>query len=78
MIKINIIIDNIMQDPMVVTYKLIINHIEIIYITNKNMIRIFNFDKIMSNVIVVGREVMLGTIVLYGRKLSRKRKKTPN
>ncbi len=78
MIKINIIINNIMQDPMVVIGKIIISQIEIIDITNKDIIKILNFDIIMSNVIIVERKVMSRTIVLYGRKLLRKRRRTPN
>jgi hypothetical protein len=32
----------------------------------------------VSNVIVVGRKVMLGMIILYGRKLLRKRRRNLN
>jgi hypothetical protein len=67
-----------MQDPMVVIGKIIISQIEIIDITNKDIIKILNFDIIMSNVIIVERKVMSRTIVLYGRKLLRKRRRTPN
>jgi hypothetical protein len=77
MIKINIIIDNIMQDPMVVISKIIINQIKIIDITSKDIIKILNFEKIMSDVIVVGRKVMSRMTILYGRKLLKK-KRTPN
>ncbi len=53
MIKINIIIDNIMQDPMVVIGKIIISQIGITNITNMDIIKILDSDKIVSNVIVV-------------------------
>jgi hypothetical protein len=78
MIKINIIIDNIMQDPMVVIGKTIISQIGIIDITNNDIIKILDFDKNMSNVVVVGRKVMSRTIVMYGRKLLKKKKGTLN
>jgi hypothetical protein len=32
----------------------------------------------MSNIITIGRKVMSGMTILYGRKLLRKRRKTPN
>jgi hypothetical protein len=69
MIKINIIINNIMQDPMVIIGKIIINQIEITYITKKDIIRILDFNEIVSNVITIGKKVVLGMDVLYGRKL---------
>jgi hypothetical protein len=50
MIKINIIIKNIMKDPMVVIGKIIISQIRIIDITSK--------DRIVLDVIVVKRKVM--------------------
>jgi hypothetical protein len=78
MIKINIIINNIMQNPMVVICKIIINQIGIINITNKDIIKILDFNMIMLDVIIVKRKVMLRMNVLYGRKLLRKRRKTPN
>ncbi len=77
MIKINIIIDNIMQDPMVVISKIIISQIKITDITSKDIIKILNFEKIMSDVIVVERKVMSRMTILYGRKLLKK-KRTPN
>ncbi len=77
-IKINIIINNIIQDPMVVIGKIIINQIGIIDITNKDIIKILNFDRIVLDVIAIRRKVMSGMTILYGRKLLRKRKKTPN
>jgi len=77
MIKINIIIDNIMQDPMVVIRKIIISQIGITDITNMDMIKLLDFDKIMLDVTIVERKVMSRTIVIYGRKLLRKRR-TPN
>ncbi len=58
MIKINLIIDNIMQDPMVIIGKIIIGQIKITNITNKYIIKILDFDRIVSNVIVVKRKVM--------------------
>jgi len=58
MIKIILIIDNIMQNPMVIIGKIIISQIKIIDITNKYIIKTLNFDKIVSNVIVVKRKVM--------------------
>ncbi len=54
---------------MVVTGKLIISQTEIIDITNKDIIKILDFDKIMSNVIVVGKKVMSSIIVMYGKKI---------
>ncbi len=78
MIIINIIINNIMQDPMVVIGKIIIIQIGITDITNKGIIKILDFDKIVSNVIVVGRKIILGMIVLYGQKLLKTRRITPN
>ncbi len=78
MIKINIIIDNIMQDPMVIIGKIIINQIGITNITSKYIIKILDFKKIASDVIVVGRKVMSKMIVMYGKKLLRKKKRTPN
>ncbi len=78
MIKINIIIDNIMQDPMVVIGKIIISQIGITNITNMDIIKILDFDKIVSNVIVVEKKVMSKTIFLYGKKLLKKRKVTMN
>jgi len=47
-----------MQDPMVVIGKIIINQIGIIDITNKNIIKILNFDRIVLDVIVIKRKVM--------------------
>ncbi len=44
-----------MQDPMVIIGKIIISQIDI---TNKDIIKILDFDIIMSNVIVVERKVM--------------------
>jgi hypothetical protein len=67
-----------MQDPMVITRKLIISQIRIINITNNDIIKILNFDRIMSDVIVVGKKVMSRIIVMYGKKLLRKRISTPN
>jgi len=78
MIIINIIINNIMQDPMVVIGKIMIIQIGITDITNKGIIKILDFDKIVSNVIVVGRKIILGMIVLYGQKLLKTRRITPN
>jgi hypothetical protein len=78
MININIIINNIMQDPMVVIGQTIISRIGITDITNKDIIKILNFDKIVSSVTVVERKVMLGTTIMYGRNLLRKRRITPN
>jgi hypothetical protein len=78
MIKINRIINNIMQDPMVVISKIIINQIKITNITSKVIITILDFNRIMSYVIVFSRKVMLGMNFLYRRKLLRKRKRTPN
>jgi hypothetical protein len=78
MIKINRIINNIMQDPMVVISKIIINQIKITNITSKVIIKILDFNRIMSYVIVFSRKVMLGMNFLYRRKLLRKRKRTPN
>jgi hypothetical protein len=77
MIKINIIIDNIMQDPMVIIGKIIINQIKITDITKKDIIKILDFNEIVSNVITVGKKVMLAMIVLHGRKLLKKRRKAP-
>jgi hypothetical protein len=45
-------------------------------ITSKDIIKILDFDKIVSNVNFVGRKVMSKTIVMYGRKLLKKRKRT--
>jgi hypothetical protein len=67
-----------MQDPMVVIGKIIIIQIGITDITNKGIIKILDFDKIVSNVIVVGRKIILGMIVLYGQKLLKTRRITPN
>ncbi len=67
-----------MQNPMVVICKIIINQIGIINITNKDIIKILDFNMIMLDVIIVKRKVMLRMNVLYGRKLLRKRRKTPN
>ncbi len=58
--------------------KIIINQIGITNITDKDIIKILDFDKIVSIVIVVGKKVMSKTIVLYGIKLLRKRKRTSN
>jgi hypothetical protein len=67
-----------MQDPMVVIGKIMIIQIGITDITNKGIIKILDFDKIVSNVIVVGRKIILGMIVLYGQKLLKTRRITPN
>jgi len=67
-----------MQDPMVITRKLIISQIRIIDITNNDIIKILDFDRIMSDVIVVGKKVMSRIIVMYGKQLLRKRISTPN
>ncbi len=67
-----------MQDPMVVISKIIINQIKITNITSKVIIKILDFNRIMSYVIVFSRKVMLGMNFLYRRKLLRKRKRTPN
>jgi len=66
-----------MQDPMVVIRKIIISQIGITDITNMDMIKLLDFDKIMLDVTIVERKVMSRTIVIYGRKLLRKRR-TPN
>ncbi len=63
---------------MVVIGKIIIIQIRITDITNKGIIKILYFDKIVSNVIVVGRKVILGMIVLYGQKILKARRITPN
>jgi hypothetical protein len=78
MIKINIIIDNIMQDPMVIIGKIIISEIGITNITSNDIIKILDFNKIVLDVITIGRKVMLKLIVMYERKLLRKRKRTLN
>jgi hypothetical protein len=78
MIKINIIIDNIMQDPMVIISKIIINQIGIIDISSKDIIKILDFERIVLDIIIVERKVMSRMIVLYGRKLLRKTRRTPN
>jgi TolB-like protein len=67
-----------MQDPIVITGKLIISQIRIIDITNNDIIKIRDFDRIMSDVIVVRKKVMSRIIVMYGKKLLRKRISTPN
>ncbi len=66
-----------MQDPMVIIGKIIINQIEIADIISKDIINILDFDRIMLDVIIAGRKVMLGMTILYGRKLLKKRKRTP-
>jgi hypothetical protein len=78
MIKINIIIDNIMQDPMVIISKIIISQIGITNISNKDIIKILDFERIVLDVIIVERKVMSGMIVLYGRKLLKKTRRTQN
>jgi hypothetical protein len=39
-----------------------------------DIIKILDFDKIMSNVTIVERKVMSRMTVIYGRKLLRKRR----
>ncbi len=78
MIKINIIINNIMQNPMVIIGKIIISQIGITNITSKDIIKIQDFDKILSNVIVVEKKVMSKMIIMYGKKLLKKRRITMN
>jgi hypothetical protein len=63
---------------MVIIGKIIINQIGITNITSKYIIKILDFKKIASDVIVVGRKVMSKMIVMYGKKLLRKKKRTPN
>jgi hypothetical protein len=63
---------------MVVIGKIIISQIGITNITNMDIIKILDFDKIVSNVIVVEKKVMSKTIFLYGKKLLKKRKVTMN
>ncbi len=65
-----------MQDPKVIIGKIIITQIEITDITKKDIIKILDFNGIMSNVIII-RKVMLGMIILYGRKLLKKIRRTP-
>jgi hypothetical protein len=65
MIKINIIINNIMQDLVVVIGKTTISQIKIIDITNTDIIKILDFNRIMLDVIVVKRKAMSRTIVMY-------------
>jgi hypothetical protein len=72
------IIDNIMQNPMVIISKIIISQIIITDISSKDIIKILDFERILSDVIIVRRKVMSRMIVLYGRKLLRKRRRTPN
>ncbi len=67
-----------MQDPMVLIGKIIISQIRMTNITSNDIIKILDFDKIILDVIVVRRKVMSGMTILHGRKLLRKRKKTPN
>jgi hypothetical protein len=56
MIKINIIIDNIMQHLVVVIGKTTINQIKIINITNRDIIKILDFSRTMLDVIVGRKE----------------------
>jgi hypothetical protein len=78
MIKINIIIDNIMQHPVVVIGKTTISQIRIIDISNEDIIKILDFNRIVLDVIDVKRKAMSRTIVLYGRKLLKKRRRILN
>ncbi len=60
---------------MVVIGKIIINQIGITNITSKYIIKILDFNKIASDVIVVGRKVMSKMIVMYGKKIIEEKKK---
>jgi hypothetical protein len=78
MIKINIINNNIMQDLVVVINKLTISQIKIIDITSKDIIQTLDFDIMVSNVFIVKMKGILGMIVLYEKKLLRKKRRIPN
>jgi len=78
MIKINIINDNIMQDLVVVINKLTISQIKIIDITGKDIIQTLDFDIMVSNVSIVKMKAILGMIVLYEKKLLKKKRRIPN
>jgi hypothetical protein len=67
-----------MQNPMVIIGKIIISQIGITNITSKDIIKIQDFDKILSNVIVVEKKVMSKMIIMYGKKLLKKRRITMN
>jgi hypothetical protein len=70
-------INNIIQDQTVVIGKIIINQFEITNIINKLIIRTIDFDKMLWDVSIVEKKVMSWMIILYGRKLLKK-KKIPN
>jgi hypothetical protein len=63
---------------MVIISKIIMSQIGITDISNKDIIKILNFERIVLYVIIVTRKVMSRIVVLYGRKLLRKRRRTPN
>jgi hypothetical protein len=67
-----------MQDLVVVIGKLTISQIGIIDITSKDIIQTLGFDIMVSDVSAVKRKVMLGMIILYEKKLLRKKRKIPN
>ncbi len=67
-----------MQDLVVVINKLTISQIKIIDITSKDIIQTLDFDIMVSNVFIVKMKGILGMIVLYEKKLLRKKRRIPN
>jgi len=72
--KIKIIINNIIQDQAIVIGKVATSQTEIIDIINKFIIKTIDPGKMLWDVFVVEKRDMLGMIVLYGRRLSKKRR----
>jgi hypothetical protein len=54
-IKINIITNNIMEDPMIMIGKITINQIKITDIINEDIIKTPNFDRMVEDIFVVIR-----------------------
>jgi hypothetical protein len=71
-------INNIIQDQMVIFNKILTSQIEITDIISKFIIKIIDSSKMLWNVSALERKAMLGMIILYGRKLLKKKKRIPN